>query len=97
MQRAFRIIKLIFLALAALLLVAIPISGFLSAAFNWQGTCDGVDGEWACTWLEYAASEIMWASFLFIPVLFVASLLWLGMSLAEFIAEMRHKWQNRKS
>ena len=92
MHRAFRIIKLIFLVTGILLLVAIPIVGLVSAANTYQGVClDSTKGEHPCTWMQYAGKEMFWTSFIFIPYLFLASIMWLGMSAVQFIVEMREK------
>lgn len=86
MNRAFRIIKLIFLGIALLLCIAIPIVGLASTAASWNGTCYGfTDGEWPCSWWEFAGGEIFWASMIFIPFLFILSLAWIGMAAAQFI------------
>ena len=92
MQRTFRIIKLIFLVTGILLLVAIPIVGLVSTANGYQGVClDAANGEHPCTWMQYAGNEMFWAFFIFIPFLFLASIVWLGMSAVQFVVEMRKK------
>jgi len=92
MHRTFRIIKLIFLVTGILLLIAIPIVGLVSTANNYHGVClDSTNGEHPCTWMQYAGNEMFWTTFIFIPFLFLASIVWLGMSAAQFIAEMRQK------
>ena len=92
MQRSFRIIKLIFLVTGILLLIAIPIVGLVSTANTYQGVClDSANGERPCTWIQYAGNEMFWTTFIFIPFLFLASIVWLGMSAAQFVAEMREK------
>jgi hypothetical protein len=84
--RAFRIIKLIFLAISILLCLAIPLAGLVSTATGWEGICDGFsDGQHECPWWEYAGMEMFWASFIFIPLLFVAALVWLGMAATQFV------------
>lgn len=94
MQRAFRIIKLIFLGISILLCLAIPVAGLVSTATSWDGICYGfTDGQHDCPWWEYAWNEMFWASFLFIPLLFGASLVWLVMASLQFIAP---KVQKRK-
>jgi predicted membrane protein len=86
MNRAFRIIRLVFLVIAILLCLAIPASALISTLISWHGLCSGfTDGQTVCSWWEFARNELFWASFLFIPFLFLASLVWLGMSLAQFI------------
>lgn len=86
MTRAFRIIKLVFLAAGVLLCMAIPVAGLVSTATSWDGTCSGfTDGQPNCPWWEYAGIEMFWASFLFIPLLFAAALVWLGMAASQFI------------
>jgi len=92
MNRAFRIIKLVFLVIGLLLLLAIPVSGLISAAVNWKGVCYGfTDGQWQCSWWEYARSEMFWVMFIFIPFLALATVVFLGMSLAQFIASRIQK------
>jgi len=92
MQRAFRIIKLIFLVLSILLCLAIPIVGVISTATNWEGIChDFTDGQDNCPWWEYAGTEMFWTSFLFIPLLFAASVVWLFMAALQFIVSMVKK------
>lgn len=92
MNRTFRIIKLVFLVIAILLCVAIPIVGLASAALNWQGICYGfTDSQLPCSWWQYAKNEMFWASFLFVPLLFLAALVWIGMAIAQFIVEQVEK------
>ncbi len=92
MNRAFRIIKLIFLVLTILTLVAIPIVGLVSTAVNYHGICYGfTDSQSPCSWWEFASNEIFWSSFLLIPVLFMMSLAWLGMSAVQFVASLKKK------
>ena len=92
MHRTFRIVKLIFLLAGILLLIAIPIVGLVSTTHSYQGVClDPVNGEHPCTWMQYAGNEMFWASFIFIPFLFLASVVWLGMSAVQFVAQMRQK------
>ena len=87
MTRVFRTIKLIFLVLSILLCLAIPVAGLVSTATSWEGICYGfTDGQHACSWWEYAGTEMFWASFLFIPLLFAAAVIWLVMATAQFIA-----------
>jgi apolipoprotein N-acyltransferase len=91
-NRTFRIIKLLFLVTGILLLVAIPIAGLVSTANTYQGVClDSSTGEHPCTWMQYAGSEMFWASFIFIPYLFLLSIAWLGMSAVQFVVEIREK------
>ena len=86
MTRIFRIIKLIFLVLSLLLCLAIPIVGLVSTATSWQGICYGLtDSQHACPWWEYAGTEMFWASFLFIPLLFAAAVVWLVMAAIQFV------------
>ena len=88
MQRAFRIIKLVFLVLSILLCLAIPIAGLVSTATSWEGICYGfTDGQHDCPWWEYAGTEMFWTSFLFIPLLFAASVIWLLMAALQFFAK----------
>lgn len=92
--RIFRIIKLIFLGLSILLCLAIPVAGLVSTARGWHGMCQGFNHDtWRCPWWEYAGTEMFWASFSFIPLLFVAALVWLVMAAAQFVAA---KVQKRK-
>ena len=94
MTRIFRIIKLIFLVLSILLCLAIPVVGLIFTATSWEGICYGfTDGQWECPWWEYAQNQVFYASFLFIPLLFVASLVWLVMAAAQFIAAKVQKWK----
>lgn len=87
MERAFRVVKRIFLILTVLLLIVVAAIGLFSALFNWQGVCDQADGTQApCSRLGFAINEMFWATFLFIPFFFIATLVYLGMSLAQFIA-----------
>jgi hypothetical protein len=86
MNRTFRIIKLVFLVIGILLLLAIPATGLISAAVNWKGVCYGfTDGQAPCSWWQYARNEMFWAMFIFIPFFFLAAVVWAGMSLAQFI------------
>jgi hypothetical protein len=86
MNRTIRIIKLIFLAIVLLLCLAVPVVGLVSTATTWQGTCHGfTDGQWPCPWWEYAQTEIFWALMIFIPVLFILSLAWIGMAFVQFV------------
>jgi len=79
-------IKLIFLVLSILLCLAIPVAGLVSTATSWEGICYGfTDGQHVCPWWEYAGTEMFWASFLFIPLLFGAAVVWLGMAATQFI------------
>jgi len=92
MQRTFRIIKLIFLGLSILLCLAIPIVGIVSTAIGWEGICYGfTDSQHDCPWWEYAGMEMFWTSFLFIPLLFAASIVWLVIALIQFVLEEVNK------
>ena len=95
MNRAFRIIKLIFLIAGILLCLAIPVAGLVSTATSWEGICYGItDSQHPCPWWEYAGVEMFWASFLFIPLLFGAAVIWLGMAVIQFaIAQVRKRKQ----
>jgi len=87
----------IFLVAGRLLLLAIPVRGLVSPALNWEGVCYGfTDGQSACPWWRYALNEMFWASFIFIPFLFLASLIWLGMSLIQFVLSARTKILERR-
>ena len=91
---AFRIIKLIFLVASVLLCLAIPVAGLVSTATRWDGVCLSLtDGQHDCPWWEYARNEMFGVSFLFIPLLFVASLVWMVMAASQFIVT---KVQKRK-
>ena len=97
MDRAFRIIQRIFLISGILLLLTIPITGLVSTALHWEGVCDGsTGGQTACPWWRYALNEMFWATFIFIPFLFLAALTWLGMSLAQFVRSARGKISQRR-
>jgi hypothetical protein len=92
--RIFRIIKLIFLVISILLCLAIPVAGLVSTVQGWEGTCQSFNhDQWTCPWWEYAGTEMFWASFLFIPLLFVAALVWLVMAATQLIIA---KVQKRK-
>ena len=92
MHRTFRIIKLIFLVTGILLLIAVPIVGLVSTANSYQGVClDSTNGDHPCTWMQYAWNEMFWASFIFIPFLFLVSIVWLVMAAVQFIVAMRQK------
>ena len=94
MTRIFRIIKLIFLVISILLCLAIPVAGLVSTVQGWEGTCQSFNhDQWTCPWWEYAGTEMFWASFLFIPLLFVAALVWLVMAATQLIIA---KVQKRK-
>jgi hypothetical protein len=97
-NRIFCIIKLIFLVIGILLCLAIPVAGIVSAATSWEGICYGfTDGQHDCSWWEYARTEMFWASFLFIPLLFGATLVWLLMSAVQFIMAMVKKRREKNS
>ena len=88
MQRTFRIIKLIFLGISILLCLAIPVAGLISTVTGWEGICYGfTDGQHDCSWWEFAGTEMFWASFLFIPLLFAASLVWIVIAMFQFVME----------
>jgi hypothetical protein len=88
MNRAFRIIKLIFLGISVLLCLAIPVAGLVSTATSWEGICYGfTDGQHECSWWEYAGAEMFWASFLFVPLLFVASVVWIVIAAIQLVME----------
>ena len=98
MNRAFRIIKLIFLVVGILLCLAIPVAGIVSAATSWDGICYGfTDSQHGCSWWEYAGTEMFWASFLFIPLLFGAAVVWLLMSAVQFVMAMAKKRREKDS
>ena len=87
MTRAFRTIKLVFLVVSIFLCLAIPVAGLVSTTRNWDGTCQGFNHEETnCAWWQFAGMEMVWTSFLFIPLLFVAAVVWLVMAVAQFIA-----------
>ena len=92
MKRTFRIIKLVFLILGILFCLAVPILGLVSTATTYQGTCHGfTEGQSPCTWMEYAGKEMFWSSFIFVPLLFLAAIVWLVMAAIQFIGEMKQK------
>jgi len=91
MQRAFRIIKLIFLGISILLCLAIPVVGLVSTATSWGGVCESASGLYACSWWKFAGNEMLWMSFLFIPLLFAAAIIWLAMSAVQFVIAMIKK------
>jgi len=96
--RTFRLIKLIFLVISFLLCLAIPTAGLVSTVKGWEGTCQGFNHDtWACPWWEYAGIEMFWASFLFIPLLFGAALVWLVMAAAQFIVAKVQKQKEKTS
>ena len=98
MNRVFRIIKLIFLVISILLCLAIPVAGLISTATSWEGICYGfTDGQHDCPWWEYAGTEMFWASFLFIPVLFAAAIIWLVMSVVQFVMTMVKKRKEKSN
>ena len=96
MTRVFRIIKLIFLVACILLCLAIPMAGLVSTMTGWEGLCYGfTDGQHNCPWWEYAGREMFWASFTFVPLLFVAAVVWLIMAALQFImASVRKQKEN---
>jgi len=95
-SRAFRIIKLVFLAASLLLCLAIPVAGLVSTVTGWHGVCQSPKtGQHDCPWWEYAGTEMFWASFLFIPLLFAASLVWLGMAAVQFFVAKKKTWQRK--
>ena len=92
MHRTFRTIKLIFLIAGILFCLAIPIVGLGSTAINYHGICYGfTDSQSPCTWMEFARNEMFWASFIFIPLLFLAAVVWILMAAVQFVVEMRQK------
>jgi hypothetical protein len=91
MQRAFRIVKLIFLGISILLCLAIPVVGLISTAISWEGVCESASGLYACPWWQFAGNEMLWTSFLFIPLLFAAAIIWLVMSAVQFVIAMAKK------
>ena len=94
MNRVFRIIKLVFLVISILLCLAIPVAGITSTITSWDGICYGfTDGQHECPWWEYAGTEMFWAFFAFIPLLFGAAVVWLVMAALQFIVA---KVQKRK-
>lgn len=98
MNRAFRIIKLIFLIIGILLCLAIPVAGIVSAATGWEGICYGfTDNQHDCSWWEYAGTEMFWASFSFIPLLFAAAIVWLLMSAVQFVMALVKKRREKNS
>ena len=97
MQRTFRIIKLIFLGISIFLCLAIPIVGLVSAFTSWDGVCYGfTDSSHGCSRWEFAWTEMFWALFLFIPLLFIAALVWILIAIIQFIMEKIRKKQQSK-
>ncbi len=98
MNRVFRIIKLIFLIVGILLCLAIPMAGIISTVTGWHGMCQGFNHDtWRCPWWEYAGTEMFWASFTFIPLLFMAAVVWLLMSAVQFVMAMVKKRREKNS
>ena len=91
MNRIFRIIKLVFLVIGILLCLAIPVAGIVSTLTSWEGICEGANGLYACPWWKFAGNEMLWMSFLFIPLLFGAAVIWLVMSAVQFVKAMVKK------
>ena len=86
MKRVFRIIKLIFLVISILLCLTTPVAGLSSTVTGWEGICYGfTDGQHDCPWWEYVGREMFWVLFMFIPLLFGASVVWLAMAKLQFI------------
>ena len=89
MERTFRLVKRLFLFLFLLLLVAVLVTGIVSAFSNYQGLCDeAAGGQVSCTRAQFALRETFWAAFLFTPFFFIAAIVYLGMSFAQFIASL---------
>lgn len=89
MNRVFRLLMRILVIIGLLLLAAVVLIGIISAAMNWQGTCDVAGGgQAACSWFRFALGEMFWGLFLFIPYFFLAALILLGMSLFQFIRSL---------
>ena len=83
---------MIFLIAGILFCLAIPIVGLGSTAINYHGICYGfTDSQSPCTWMEFARNEMFWASFIFIPLLFLAAVVWILMAAVQFVVEMRQK------
>lgn len=96
MNRVFSIIKLIFLVIGILLCLAIPVAGTVSTITSWEGVCYGfTDGQHSCPWWEFAGTEMFWASFLFIPLLFAAAVIWLLMAVLQFIVAKAQKQKEK--
>jgi hypothetical protein len=97
MERLIRIIKRLFLILGALLLLVVLAVGIFSAFSNWQGVCEPTSGvQVPCSRVEFMLREMFWGIFLFIPYLFLATLVYLGMSLAQFITSLAQKRRQRE-
>jgi hypothetical protein len=94
-NRAFRIIKLIFLVISILLCLAIPVVGLVSTATIWEGVCENASGLVECPWWKFAGNEMLWMSFLFIPLLFGAAVIWLVMSAVQFVMAMVNKQKEK--
>jgi len=94
MNRSINFIKLIFLALALLLCLAVPIIGLVSTTVNWEGICYGpTNNARECSWWQFAWDEMFWTLMFFIPFVFITALAWIGMALFQFVA---HQWEKRK-
>jgi hypothetical protein len=92
MNRIIRIIKLLFLGIALLLCLAVPVIGLVSTAQHWQGICSDLNGgQLPCTGWDYARGEMFWTLMVFIPFMFVTSLVWIGMALVQFIVSQLAK------
>jgi hypothetical protein len=95
MSRIFRISRNIFLGIALLASLSIPVMGLVSTATGWHGICYGfTDGQWPCGWWEYARNEMFWASFIAVPVLLVGLVPWLGMTFIQAIVSSKNKHQH---
>ncbi len=45
--------------------------------------------------MEFARNEMFWATFIFIPLLFLAAVVWVLMAAVQFVAEMRRKGMDK--
>jgi len=92
MKKTFQWINRILLGLGLLLVLVVVIGGLISAALNWQGTCEDASGvQMTCSWGRFALQEMFWGAFLLIPYFFLATLVYLVMTLVQFIASLRKR------
>ncbi len=97
MERGFRLLKRILRLLGLVLLLVIVGIAVVSALTNWQGLCTWNAGEtFPCSRFQFALRELFWLAFLFIPYFFIAGILHLFMSLAQFIKMLCQRRRDRK-
>jgi hypothetical protein len=94
MNRTIRIVKLLFLAIALLLCLATLVMSLYMTTQYWEGFCYGPsDLVKACPWWEFAWSQLFWGLMIFIPFMFVLSLVWILIALIQFIVEQWKKFK----